>query len=314
MNSFQLDGYKQLFFDIFFKNNKIYLICPIYNDEIDINKLKVSINENDTLIILPLQHAHKKIEYEAIEILVYYFFTSSKTVNISVEYLGIKKNYTLENINININKKLSITTLFKDDYFLFPIFYKYYKSQGVQHFYMYYNGLITEDIKKLFDYSDVSLIEWDFQYWNDKTCQYYHHAQMGQLHHALYRYGKENSEYMIFCDLDEYLHTPGKYILDTINTNKDIDVFGFCNLWAQTKDNTIPKEFPTKFLVGEKMIYTLRSKNMYKVSAISTLSIHHPRTFTRTPNTQTDYLMFHFHSWGDNDRKEEVIYNYEYLL
>ena len=47
-----------------------------------------------------------------------------------------------------------------------------------------------------------------------------HHAQPGQMHHALYKYGKNNYNYMIFCDLDEYIFIPNKTIKEYIFENK----------------------------------------------------------------------------------------------
>ena len=43
---------------------------------------------------------------------------------------------------------------------------------------MYYNGLLNDKIKEIFNYDDVTLIEWDFRYWNDKEKhKYKRHAQ-----------------------------------------------------------------------------------------------------------------------------------------
>ena len=84
---------------------------------------------------------------------------------------------------------LTITTCFKDDYELFPMWYDYYTKQGVEFFYMYYNGKITDEIKELFDKPNVILHEWDFNYWSPYAHRL-HYAQMGQLQHALHKYGK----------------------------------------------------------------------------------------------------------------------------
>ncbi len=75
---------------------------------------------------------------------------------------------------------------------------------------MYYNGKITDEIMKYYNKKDITLIEWDYIYWNDNSLEYGHHAQLGQIHDAIYRYGKDNSEYIIFCDLDEYLFDMNK--------------------------------------------------------------------------------------------------------
>ena len=80
-------------------------------------------------------------------------------------------------------------------------------KQGVDHFYMYYNGKLTQEIIDKFNFPNVTLIEWDFRYWNCmKTYKWGHHAQMGQLSDAIYRYGKDNYDYMIFNDMDEFFY------------------------------------------------------------------------------------------------------------
>jgi hypothetical protein len=42
------------------------------------------------------------------------------------------------------------TTLFKDDFKLIHVFYNYYLKQGIEHFYLYYNGKLTDLIIKEF--------------------------------------------------------------------------------------------------------------------------------------------------------------------
>ena len=70
---------------------------------------------------------------------------------------------------------------------------------------MYYNGKITDEIKKYYNKDDITLIEWDYIYW--KSGMYSrHYAQLGQIHDAIYRFGKDRFEYMLFCDLDEYIY------------------------------------------------------------------------------------------------------------
>jgi len=116
---------------------------------------------------------------------------------------------------------------------------------------MYYNGIINDKIIKICNISnllDVTLIQWNYQYYN-YGCKYEHHAQPGQLHHAIYRYGKDICNYMIFCDFDEYLYIPDYTLLQYIMLNKDIDVIGFVNRWSKSIDNIIPKTLPNKLKI-----------------------------------------------------------------
>ena len=328
---FSVSNIKLLFFDIFYKNNKIYLIMPIYNAPALPEHIKVNINNK----ILKLCESHVKDSNEPILIYIYEFISPPNTVikvNISlinnmVKSYELKHIYTTLNItknnnNNNNNNFLALTTLFKDDYYLFPLFYNYYKEQGVQHFYMYYNGLITPEISKIFDKPDVTLVEWNYHYWNPRGFKYDHHAQMGQMHHALYKYGKDIYNYMIFCDLDEYLHIPkNKFIESTapnltqysdntlkqfIKNKPDIDIFGFCNFWANTIDDSIPSTpyLPKNFLaVSEPIEYLKRSKNIYKVSSINTIGVHQVGyNFYSSLTSITDLNMYHFYKWSSKSR------------
>jgi hypothetical protein len=329
---FSVNNTELLFFDIFYKNNKIYLIMPIYNAPALSEYITVNINNK----ILKLSNSHVKDSNEPILIYIYEYISQPNTVikvNISL-INNMTKSYELRHIytnpttNIhqntvkNNNNFLALTTLFKHDYYLFPLFYNYYKKQGVQHFYMYYNGIITPEISKIFDKPDVTLVEWNYQYWNPRGVKYPHHAQMGQIHHALYKYGKDIYEYMIFCDLDEYLHIPkNKFIESTppnlaqysdntlkqfIINKPDIDIFGFCNFWANTIDDSIPSTpyLPKKFLaVSEPTEYKERSKNIYKVSSINTIGVHQiGYDFYSSLTSITDLNMYHFYKWSSKNR------------
>ena len=300
INSFPLNGYRKLFFDIFHKNNKLYLICPVYSKiQRDISEIKIHHNNIPTKLINRIS----KIKYEPTEILIYEFNSNEKLNNIEVEYNNIKKNFELEHIKTSINYTLSVTTLFKDDFKLINIFYNYYKKQGVDRFYMYYNGVLNDKIKKLYNLPGIILIEWNFQYWNDSGC-FKHHAQLGQMHHAIYRFGIENNEYMIFCDLDEYMHIPNNTLIKYINSNNSVDQIGFCNYWSNTLDNKMPSSFPNKFLIGEKHDFKRRSKCIYKLKSIETINIHFDNKFNiSNPIKVNNFNLFHFFNWCRKNRK-----------
>jgi hypothetical protein len=191
---------------------------------------------------------------------------------------------------------------------------------------MYYNGTITPIIQDFFSTygsDNVTLIEWNFHYWNPRTFKYPHHAQPAQMHHAIYRYGKSISEYVIFCDLDEYLHIPvsknkdnacvGVTLKEYIENYNDIDIFGFCNIWATTVDGTYPSEpvLPDKILIVENHNeYHERSKNIYKIDSIQTVGIHQvaeskPISFNKNLKSITDLQMYHFYNWSRLSRTIE---------
>jgi hypothetical protein len=340
-NFIRLDKVKLLFFDIFYKNNKIHMIMPIYN--IPANPQNIIVTVNNTILKLVERHVKDSIEPALIHIYEY-ISPPNTTVKINIKLINnssisydLQHIYTLEKIpttqttkqttvqtttQTTKHKFLALTTLFKNDYYIFPLFYNYYKEQGVQHFYMYYNGIITSEIIKLFNIHDVTLIEWNFHYWNPREIKYAHHAQMGQMHHALYKYGKDIYDYMVFCDLDEYLHIPKHKFPDTIIStstqlspikptiydfiimNSSIDIFGFCNFWANTIDDKMPSRYhlPKKILaVTESCEYCERSKNIYKVSSINTIGVHQMGC-DHTLTSITDLHMYHFYRWSYKKR------------
>ena len=328
-NSFYITDTRLLFFDIFYKNNKIYMIMPIYNKPVNPSQINIIINNNE----LSLSESFVKNSDEPSLIYVYNVPIISEDIeseiDVEVTCCEITKKYNLKHITNSTNSTLSnkyfltLTTLFKNDYHIFPLFYNYYISQGVSHFYMYYNGIITKDIQNFFEkYSkDVTLIEWNFHYWNPRTFKYPHHAQTGQIHHAIYKYGKSNSEYMIFCDLDEYLHIPISKNKDNcrftlkqyIENHPDIDIFGFCNIWANTINNEYPSIsfFPDKiFIVEDHNEYCDRSKNIYKLDSIQTIGIHQvatsePSFINEKLKSIVDLKMYHFYNWSRSSRTIE---------
>lgn len=296
-NNFILNERNVLFFNIFIKNNKLYIITPI-NKNYNINKSTIKISYNSLEIICLEQIT--KAQYEPTQIFIYDFnFNSEDIYEIKVSFNEKIKVFNLKHYKTYKNKKLALTTLFKTDYKLNRIFYNYYKKQGVEHFYMYYNGKITDEIKKYYDKEDITLIEWDYVYWNDNAKYSTHYAQLGQIHDAIYRFGKDKYEYMVFCDLDEYFYTKSVNLIDLIS-DTSVDTFGFKNLWANTKDNNVPESFPNEFVVSNELLnYQTRSKCIHKMDTVVYINIHYGEKFKSNKySLKANYNMFHFHTWG----------------
>ena len=291
-------NYRLLYFDIFKKNNNLFLIVPVYNTSPDIfNYIKIS-NKGK---LLKLKHIFFKIVYEPVIVLVYFF--NSNNNNITVTYKNIVKEYTLTNLHTKNTYTLTLTTLFKDDYYLFDTFYNYYTIQGVEHFYMYYNGILTDEIKQYFiKKKNVTLIEWNFPYWNKDNCHFRHHAQLGQIHHAIYKYGKGTSKYMLFCDLDEYLLYPNTTLKNMIKSNYDTYIFKnvFSKLYLD--NNTYN---PNKIFITKPYPIPVRTKCIHYLNSIQTISIHKGyKYFTPNPKIKhsNDSCLYHFFTIN-NDKK-----------
>jgi hypothetical protein len=234
----------------------------------------------------------------------------TETETIDVEFEGVVYPYSLQKIQSTETKhRLTLTTLFKDDYDLFDLFYEYYKKEGIDHFYLYYNGIVSDQLREKFNKEDVTLIEWDFKYFNDsKTCTYVHHAQNGQIHHALYRFGKKETEYMIFCDFDEYIDISSSNkdhrIIDEINQT-NADMYGFHNYWCKTLDEKVPSIFPQTIEIGRRHPFSERSKCIYRVESLDIIRIHEPVQFSIEHPVllkKSEYMLLHFYHWTNKKR------------
>lgn len=293
-NCFPLEDRNVLFFNIFIKDSLLYLITPLNKSNKIDNNISIRYDNNE----LKLKETIKKAQYEATQIIIYYFpFDDKQKYNITVTYNKVKREYELENIKTTKDKKLTLTTLFQTDYKLNKIFYDYYKKQGIEHFYMYYNGKITDEIKKYYNEDDITLIEWDFKYWDNISLYSRHYAQLGQMHDAIYRFGKDKTEYMIFCDLDEYIYNNNFKLIDLVK-DSSVDTFGCLNIFSSTLDGSIPDKFPTEFKIGDKYKYKVRSKCIHKMTSVVHIGIHFGTKYNKELNLNTDNLMYQFHTWG----------------
>jgi hypothetical protein len=134
---------------------------------------------------------------------------------------------------------------------------------------------------------------------------------MGQMHDALYRYGKNNSEYMIFCDLDEYMYLPNSRTLIDLVRERSIDSYYFNNNWANTIDDKIPDKIPNRFFINRDVSIpsVARHKCIHKVDAVNYVGIHGQRVSGGIQDKSN--TMFHFHSWGGG-RKENTPLLFEF--
>ena len=299
---FPLESPYVLFFDLIHKNNELILVCPVYSlDPAFLADIQITYGGKR----LSLTRQHLKIQHEPIILLFYEcpVVSNKDSLPFVVEYKGLTRSYTVEHQLSGPEKTflLTATTLFKDDAGIFPMYYKYYKEQGVQHFYMYYNGVVNDTIRSIMDKEDVTLIQWDYLYRLDgRPHPFPHHAQLGQLHHAIYAFGKGDSEYMIFNDFDEYFEIPDT-TLGSFVSDRRYDLLGFRNRYALTIDGSIPKEFPTKFQKTEPLKWGDRSKNIYKLDPVTTIGVHQAGR-ADVGIYRIDFTMYHFTNWSQPGR------------
>jgi len=303
-------------FDAFIKNNFLYLVMPLYKNSPSTYQIKTFVNNGK----ISLYNNIIKNRYEATRILIYKIDSSATTDHIcAIIYNNRKFTVSQKNMPTDLfdNSFLSLTTLCKNDYALIQPFIKYYESNGVERFYIYYNGIITTDIQKNITkicrefeipIQKIVFIEWNFDYLHNNSMYSNHHAQLGQIHHAIYFFGKNTSEYMIFCDMDEYFYIKNSTIEKLLRTNKLVDTFTFHNSWARTLNNDITThtthEFPSTFECSKHLHrYGWRSKCIHKVSSIKTIGIHTDDKYTKQKYlTSPNHIMFHFYNWTQPKR------------
>ena len=159
INNFKISENKYLFFDIFSKDNKIHMILPIYNDVFNSDDIDINIEG----IKIEISEKYIKDSSEPIIIYIYDYTSNKSEIVVNINYKNIIKIYNLQHIISNKKNNLSITTLFKNDFKLFPIFYQYYLEQGVEHFYMIDNDSTDEPLKILQKYIDQGIVSYYFK-------------------------------------------------------------------------------------------------------------------------------------------------------
>lgn len=118
--------------------------------------------------------------------------------------------------NDTINFLVLMTMFFTETKEELEHFYYYYRKQGVEKFFMFYNG----DLKVKQDLpisSDIEYIEWNFVYWQCFEDQRFHHAQVAALTTFYHKYNMFFN-YCIMCDTDEYIYIKQNTIKETLQT------------------------------------------------------------------------------------------------
>jgi hypothetical protein len=302
---------KYLFFDIFINNNKLFVISPVYIAfPLNYDSIQIKLINNDTKIQLIKEKTFSNYNNEKFYITIYGIpETLNKQEQIEVIYYNITNTYYLEKYYAESKQNkflLTTTTLFKDDWNLFDVYYKYYSNQGVEYFYMYYNGKSTEEIKNKFLYPNVKLIDWNFEYW-ELNMYAQHVAQIGHLQHSLYKYGKIQTQYMIYNDFDEFMFIPNvtlkEFILNPQHVQENINTIGFLNHWCITLDGKTFQDFPEKFLKSSKKFnFTNRSKCIHKVELHDYIHIHWPADSKNKIIVNDNLFLFHFANWNNKNR------------
>ena len=276
-------------YDIFIKNKKIYLIST----HVSFRDVNVIVTINDT----PLSEFSKK-EIEPLR----YFYGPLPDTNI----LSIKVNNKLyKTMNVKdiehiepLEKKhrLAFSTLFKNDYHFIETTVKHYRKQGVDCFYLYYNGPTLPE--GLYQGPDIVYKTWNIQpYMYSSPPNFIHNAQTAFLTMFHLKYFDDN-EYVILADLDEIIipYADEMPLVDKVYVLNE-DVVKVKNHWAKLNGNTI-----TYSSVASDSWH--RRKCIYKGSYVKSIGIHGPKD--ENMYDCTDLRMLHITNILHPEREKEM--------
>lgn len=292
-----------IFFDVFCVNNEIIIVLPVpdrYN--IICENIKIYYCEEELKLKEKIvKQSHNKTDRSCV--CKYQIETKENMINICVKYENEFKNKFVEKYTLSVNNcakkhNLTQTTLFKKDYDLIEKYCDYYEKQGVEQFIFYYNGLVFEELVEICKKHNIILLEWNFQHVDMSKGTRVHIAQMGQINHHLYKYGKPMSKYTIYNDLDEYMNVKNDTLINFIN--KNVDIYVFNNSWSYNISCNIPKIFEKSFYAST-YIDGWRTKIIAKNDACKLIKIHDVMEYVsekHIKNRTCDMIMYHFSFWS----------------
>jgi len=292
VNTFQLPDLSYLFVDIFCRNNQLICISPIKIKPF-IYSLTISVNGRLLTDYKKILHSHA---FYTIVYPIYNVHTDTQ-VTVDVVFNNIRKKFILHHRICRPSMGIIHSTLFKDDSFLLNNFIHYHEKQGVEHFFMYYN---KKDALEYPSKPNVTVIHWDFPYPNN-------YAQKAHLVHALYKYGKPMSQYILFNDLDEFTYIPNLTLKQLIIDKPGYSAYMFLNVWCDTIEEPDNIEEYRKTLITNDLPKTFyrdtyiwpfgkRSKNLICTKDIDQIFSVHEVASTNIYST-SDNVSLHFFRW-----------------
>lgn len=107
-------------FDVFIKYNELYVICSIDNDPVNESSIRIELNTEQLIF----NRKYIKDEYEPILVFVYNINNKIDQITniVTFEHDNNLLKFHCLNIQEEERKTLTLTTLFQDDYKLFPFF------------------------------------------------------------------------------------------------------------------------------------------------------------------------------------------------
>jgi hypothetical protein len=227
----------RIIFDYFIRKSNLYLISTYWS-----NKIPYVSQSTPVLDITINKNKVEEYGFDENEPLRYFKYKMNKKTKLPLTLTINKDDYLImpETIKPVKNKhKFAIATLFKDETSEWVHrFINYYKKQGVDAFYFYYNGPLKNMTNDLPQGKNINYIIWDYQYWYEDI-KNKHFAQTTFLMDFRLKYYDDN-EFVAMIDLDEYIYNSldSRTLYEYISTiNKDIIVVA--NHWSTISGNEL---------------------------------------------------------------------------
>lgn len=257
---------RYIVFDAFVQKNTLYLISTYYGkDDPRIEDIDITINDVSAQLYETGYNGREPARCFMCPI------ADEASYIVKLTYKHVTSTLTLYHNPIT-NNDIGIATLFKNDYRFIPTFYRYYKAQGVNQFYLYYNGhTLPSDIFKA---SDIEYVLWPYAYWNHGEGIHIHHAQMAAVTTFQYKY-LPLCKYLILCDLDEFIRHPTMKLSTYLSSAGEATARCVKNYWTMLakicEDSLVLQVTDTPNLFFE------RTKTIYSTGFTNIFSIHKPK-------------------------------------
>ncbi|WP_442888132.1 glycosyltransferase family 2 protein [Congregicoccus parvus] len=244
-----------LVLDVIVCRDFVELVCPLYPDR--------NVGADDFSVTVDGAHVAFVCErvlggFESARVLKFEVSVGGLRENCSVcvTCLGCAVERTVTLSGGSSRSGLAVATIFRDDLREIRRFVAYYSSLGFETFYLFFNGRIEDVADSLPVIEGVVYGEWCFPYYLDDSSwrpefgglvsalrravgairgcgrRLRHHSQPPFIEMIRLRFLK-NHDWLLFCDLDEYLF--GSKRLDDVLASSDKDYLCIQSFWASVK-------------------------------------------------------------------------------
>lgn len=256
-----VDKKQPIIFDTFIRDGTLYLVSTFWSSHtprvnVSVDGFKVEehgLNQGE-----PLRYFSCKVN-------------NATDLNIRVNGLLHRVKPTTV-VPLKVKNRFAIATLFKHESpSLIRRFLEYYRKQGCDAFYLYYNGpVLPSDLPAG---ADIHYREWDYPYFN-KTHDFIHCAQTTFLTTVRFRHF-DDCNWLALIDMDEFIYNLdcGCALIDYIERCSDCDVIKIQNHWSTCSQSGGPITYS---LVSNG--WSIRTKCIYNRRFTGTFSIHEPKT------------------------------------